>query len=220
MKASMTGDEPADVEEYRREFDRFPQQSTADQFFSESQFEAYRRLGLHVARTALDHCSNPNITPQDAFTRLKTEFETAPPTPEGVVTHHAEAYTRLMGVLAATSALKGLDPILIKNFPPKVSEEEDKRRAWFLCLDLLQLIENVFLDLDFSNANKWRHPGHAGWRTVIEYWAGHEAVQKVWETQKDSYAKPFRQFFDDVVAEQKAKERGDKPQTVPDDQLT
>ena len=55
LKASITGDEPADVEEYRRENPEFPQQSTADQFFSESQFESYRRLGLHVARTAFDH---------------------------------------------------------------------------------------------------------------------------------------------------------------------
>ena len=47
IKASITGDEPADVEEYRHEQVEFPQQPTIDQFFSESQFESYRRLGLH-----------------------------------------------------------------------------------------------------------------------------------------------------------------------------
>ena len=54
LKSSITGDEPADVREYQREAPDFPQQSTADQFFNESQFESYRRLGLHVAQTAFE----------------------------------------------------------------------------------------------------------------------------------------------------------------------
>jgi hypothetical protein len=53
FKASLTGDEPEDVREYRARFSAFPHQSTADQFFTESQFESYRVLGLHIARTAL-----------------------------------------------------------------------------------------------------------------------------------------------------------------------
>jgi hypothetical protein len=53
LKSSITGDEPADVEEYRRKEAEFPQQSTLNQFFSESQFEAYRELGVHVCRSAL-----------------------------------------------------------------------------------------------------------------------------------------------------------------------
>lgn len=52
LKSSLTGDEPADVQQYRSGAPAFPQQSTANQFFSESQFESYRRLGLHVAQTA------------------------------------------------------------------------------------------------------------------------------------------------------------------------
>lgn len=51
LKASITGDEPADVAEYWRENPAFPQQSTVNQFFSESEFESYRRLGLHVSRS-------------------------------------------------------------------------------------------------------------------------------------------------------------------------
>src|SRR5207253_165927 len=43
LKAILTGDEPSDVTEYQTRFPEFPHQSTADQFFSESQFESYRR---------------------------------------------------------------------------------------------------------------------------------------------------------------------------------
>jgi hypothetical protein len=61
LKASLTGDEPEDVREFRSRFADFPHQSTGDQFFTESQFESYRHLGLHMARTALQHI--PQGTP-------------------------------------------------------------------------------------------------------------------------------------------------------------
>ena len=49
LKASVTGDEPIDVLEYKARFPVFPHQSTGDQSFDESQFESYRVLGLHIA---------------------------------------------------------------------------------------------------------------------------------------------------------------------------
>jgi hypothetical protein len=48
LKPSLSGDEPADVHHYAAQNEAFPHQATADQFFNESQFESYRRLGLHV----------------------------------------------------------------------------------------------------------------------------------------------------------------------------
>jgi hypothetical protein len=49
VKASVTGDEPLDVLEYKGRFPGFPHQSTGDQSFDESQFESHRALGLHIA---------------------------------------------------------------------------------------------------------------------------------------------------------------------------
>jgi hypothetical protein len=40
---------PSDVRQYAEANPPFPHQSTSDQFFDESQFESYRRLGLHTA---------------------------------------------------------------------------------------------------------------------------------------------------------------------------
>lgn len=48
LKSSLTGDEPADVINYHRVHPSFPFDTTADQFFTESQFESYRRLGEHI----------------------------------------------------------------------------------------------------------------------------------------------------------------------------
>lgn len=38
---------PTDVREYHLKNNKFPNQSTSDQFFDESQFESYRKLGYH-----------------------------------------------------------------------------------------------------------------------------------------------------------------------------
>lgn len=49
VKPTITGDEPADVLQYKTRNDAFPHEGTGDQFYDEAQWESYRRLGLHVA---------------------------------------------------------------------------------------------------------------------------------------------------------------------------
>lgn len=48
IKPSVMGDEAADVLQYQRKHSIFPQESTADQYFDESQWESYRKLGEHI----------------------------------------------------------------------------------------------------------------------------------------------------------------------------
>ena len=45
IKSSFTGDENDYVVDYKR-YSSYPHETTADQMFSEEQFEAYRALGL------------------------------------------------------------------------------------------------------------------------------------------------------------------------------
>ena len=49
LKLSVTGNEGELLKRYRILHPDFPHQSTADQFYDEEQFEAYRQLGVHVA---------------------------------------------------------------------------------------------------------------------------------------------------------------------------
>lgn len=53
IKSSLTGDEPTDVLSYAARNKAFPNQSTADQWFDESQFESYRALGEHSIQSIL-----------------------------------------------------------------------------------------------------------------------------------------------------------------------
>ena len=53
LKPSLTGEEPVDVLEYASNHECFPHEPTTDQFFDESQFESYRRLGEHIVEEAV-----------------------------------------------------------------------------------------------------------------------------------------------------------------------
>jgi hypothetical protein len=58
IKSALTGrDEPVDVVEFRKRVPEFPHESTANQFFDESHFESYRKLG---------HCAGAEVFRQDA----------------------------------------------------------------------------------------------------------------------------------------------------------
>jgi hypothetical protein len=53
IKAGLNGTEPMDVISYAMTHSTFPHETTANQFFAESDFEGYRRLGHEIARNAL-----------------------------------------------------------------------------------------------------------------------------------------------------------------------
>jgi hypothetical protein len=203
LKSSITADEPADVEEYRRENPEFPQQPTSDQFFSESQFESYRRLGLHVARTTFDHIQSAHSL-QDVFARMKAQWLLPPPVPVGAYTKHGEAYVDMLKTLANSSSKLDLDKVAIGDMPVW-AQDDDGRRKFFFYLQLLQLIENVFVDLEFGSAYRWNHPATAGWKQVLEHWADQPQMRDVWEKQKNNYGQPFRDCFNDLVKIPKVK---------------
>jgi hypothetical protein len=73
IKASMTGDESTDVLSYKRNHDTFLHETTAGQWFTESQFECHRSLGLHVARMLLSTLPSNPVPPTLAqvFTGLQ-----------------------------------------------------------------------------------------------------------------------------------------------------
>ena len=50
IKPCMNGDEPSDVQSYKARNKDFPQQPTTDQWFDETQFESYRKLGFHIGK--------------------------------------------------------------------------------------------------------------------------------------------------------------------------
>jgi hypothetical protein len=60
LKSSLTGDEPADVLGHHATDTIFPHDTTANQFFDEAKFEAYRALGEHMMDTLLHKFGVPD----------------------------------------------------------------------------------------------------------------------------------------------------------------
>jgi len=77
IKPACYGDEPRDIYEYFKRSQTFPHESTADQFFSESQFESYRMLGAYTMEKLCADCSGDFRS----FTAeiLKTHLQVQPP---------------------------------------------------------------------------------------------------------------------------------------------
>lgn len=88
IKPTLNGKEAADIVNYSSANPDFPHETTADQFYSETQFESYRSLGYQMIDTIcrnskpinnwtdfaesvkyyLEHSTTPTITPQDRLT--------------------------------------------------------------------------------------------------------------------------------------------------------
>ena len=82
IKPALYGTEPPDVLNYAHTSPDFPHEATANQFFTETQFESYRRLGYHIVRRivtsdeATDMTNTPRKSAKDAD-RLSLEELTA-----------------------------------------------------------------------------------------------------------------------------------------------
>ena len=74
IKPTITGKETADVLNYEQQHPEFPHETTADQWFSESQFESYRALGEYeILQILSGHADEPEayIAARDILGELK-----------------------------------------------------------------------------------------------------------------------------------------------------
>ena len=67
LKPSLNGSEPRDVLNYRNSYPAFPEDSIADQWFSEAQFESYRMLGSHMIEQISKTSAGGVTDPFDKF---------------------------------------------------------------------------------------------------------------------------------------------------------
>lgn len=76
LKSSLTGDEPADAQAYSSAHELYPHEPTSDQWFSESQFESYRKLGEHVVLKVLEKAGEDlaGLEPEALFRKLEEEW--------------------------------------------------------------------------------------------------------------------------------------------------
>jgi len=153
LKASTTGDEDVGIAQYRSAHSSFPHETTADQFFSEDQFESYRKLGQHIVRESFRGCE-PGEHPVMIAEQLADVLAPAGCGSEVFLTH-AKTLDRIWERFRRTSKLQSFFEELMRETiidakadnggelsRPKVQDAET-----LIGLELIQLMENVFLDL-------------------------------------------------------------------------
>jgi hypothetical protein len=208
MKSSLTGDEPADVLGYRKTHGAFPHDTTANQWFTESQFESYRRLGLHVVRSTFEPAQTQT---QDYSTGDQREqlFKALldiwfPPTPEmeKFRTVHADRYAELIRRVREDSQLTGLlDTLYIPgagNWKATASQADITYAVAFTS-ELLEFMETVYLDLNLVYPPNARHPHSHGWINVFKKCAAVDVIRDGWMKFGSSYSPTFQRFASDVV---------------------
>jgi hypothetical protein len=204
LKSSLTGDEPADVIEYRSRNPTFPHQSTSDQFFSESQFESYRRLGLHIVRDALEGVPRQLAIGDSAelvslFQALTRKWYAPIPVNADAASRLAADYSSLMRRLSEDMDLVDLLPELVADFgsPGRAAPRLNDASAMFL-VEVIQLIENVYTEFRFEHAANRANPRNAGWMTVFRRWVNSPLLYgQVWQRVQGDYNPLFQQFMND-----------------------
>jgi hypothetical protein len=199
IKSSMTGDEDVGVAQYQAGHPTFPHETTADQFFSEDQFEAYRRLGNHITERAFRGAENeppqlygiasklfdlwvPKAFSNDAFVdnaktldqildRLRTDASLA------------ELFSEITGTPSQAPPPPG-SPAIPSNPVAELAA----------CMELLQLMENVFLELRLDDF--WDHPDNRGWAMLFTMWAQSDKFRTVWASTRRTYGIRFEYFCD------------------------
>lgn len=198
IKPSMTGDEPQDVLEYYRRIPEFPHQSTADQWFNESQFESYRKLGMHVGEQTFSRYQQDDVQSvgnlQDLFDRLYGYWYPPSLAINDRSSVHAAEYSRILEMVRNQRPLRGLDHAIFASLPIPATSIEP-RDEFYVCNALVQLIENVYVDLELEQ--NWNHPHVEGWMRVFIRWARQPSFRRTWKIAESTYGARFRNFYND-----------------------
>lgn len=92
--------------------------------------------------------------------------------------------------LSQNEALNTLDRELVKCWPKEA--EKNFRQGFYICSEMIQLMENVFLDLRLDET--WEHPDNAGWRATFEQWSASQTMENTWALTSENYGLRFRHF--------------------------
>jgi len=212
IKASLTGDEPTDVIGYAAQNEKFPHQSTSDQWFDESQFESYRTLGQHIAESMFKPLEEPDVISMWSNERIFVElYKHWYPPSEAVATaftKHSSFLANLYSQIRKQEDLKFLDAQLVPEWEQLsnaaqieldhnylIPETENELRAGFYTVyQMIQLMENVYIDLNLEK--EYDHPDNRGWMNIFRTWSWSGMFRVSWAISAGTFGARFQSFCD------------------------
>jgi hypothetical protein len=203
IKSTLTGDEPGDVLNYEKEHSAFPHDTTANQWFTESQFESYRRLGHHVAFSVFEPAGSGRLRCMGLEERSRYFSNLlhiwCAPTPE--MDRFAAAHTvRYESLLAEVRNDKNLPGFFDMLFVPGTGEWKRGRSAEQIeyavrfSSELIEFMWIVFTELNLVLPEKRNHPHARGWCLLFKQWSKVDVVREGWKKYRETYSQRFRNF--------------------------
>jgi hypothetical protein len=196
LKSSVTGDEDIGISQYRSGHPSFPHETTANQFFSEDQFEAYRRLGHHIVRTSF-RGNQPGTNPMAVAVKLADVTVSARTSGESFLKHTRtldriwEQFRRSPALHPFIDELMNIRPP-VAVFPPIPANPHQTSEELCMALQLIQLMEDVFLDLQLDDF--WDHPDNRGWAILFMRWARSPKFRAFWAQTRRTFGIRFEYF--------------------------
>jgi hypothetical protein len=208
LRPGLTGNEPADVLSYARKHPPFPFESTVDQFFDESQFESYRKLGLHIADSVLREAAERHSTqlgafnPEAFFTVLREAWRGRLKVNDGVSAAHHERLDALFERLRSDPDLAFLSAEFFPEWPELLHKprqamelpayEAQRQSGFYLCREIAQLMERVYQDLDLENQHD--HPDSRGWMNLFRHWSWSPMFRATYAITAATLSERFQRF--------------------------
>lgn len=215
LKATLTGDEPADILTYAQANPVFPHQSTVDQWFDEAQFEGYRRLGYHVVRSCFDGQSDGQALGADLnletyFVGLRERWLPRIPENMAAFSRHNAELNRICTAIRSQADLEFLDgqifpewsALLQQAARPQIApraedlrlptSQQQLRQGLYACAEIIQLMESVYLDLNLER--EYDHPDNRGWMNLFRHWSWSLMFRVSWAIVASTTGARFQTF--------------------------
>ena len=71
----------------------------------------------------------------------------------------------------------------------------EERQAFLFTLELVQLMENVWSDLRFTETMQRDSPSNQGWISVFMYWVRQPMFKDAWAKASYTYNQRFQDFY-------------------------
>jgi len=205
IKASLTGDEPEDVTQYKATQAQFPHETTADQWFAESQFESYRALGYHATDRSLTPATawlrwdmrHPDI--EKFFRAMKDYWYPVNPHLKDAEAKHTGTLSEIFERLRRDSTLHQLGAELFPGaFVSTSTSMRDPVAEFYFSMSILQLMQDLYLDYQLDHARWLRDPRIGGWKHLFLRWKTVPAVAGAWAAERDAFRKDFQLFWNSL----------------------
>ena len=202
IKPSLTGDEPEDVTQYRRAHPDFPHETTADQWFTESQFESYRALGYHTTDQSLKYAGawidwspeQPNI--EDLADALKKYWYPENPNLKDNASRNTAALVKMLDTIRDTAELRDLGSKLFPGVTVPPPGDVKATNEFYFGLAVLQLVEDIYFDFKLDRDEWLNDPRIGGWKHLFETWKAVPEVATVWASTQNAFREDFQHFWE------------------------